>query len=203
MLEISTRESEAGKRSKLFKVSSRALRVTVGIIEIILLSACGVFGAEGKAKSPAASSHKTVVVVAAAEIVGRWSGNYYGFGSHRETCAGSGCTITLDISACATGWCGVRVKDDGGCGGVAMSVTTAEARPNAQKFTGKLDLVSGAEAYTIEATMWKSQDEPAKRFLNLIGDTGPELRFMRRSFPFEAALSRSGDATCVSDKPVS
>ena len=111
--------------------------------------------------------------------------------------------MTLDISACATGWCGVRVTPDGGCGGVAMKVTTAESRANAQTFTGKLDLVPGADAYSIQATLWKSEDEPAKRFVNMIGDTGPELRFMRRSFPFEAALSRSGDATCASDKPVS
>ena len=97
----------------------------------------------------------------------------------------------------------MRVKDDGGCGGVAMTVVTAEARANAQKFTGKLDLVPGADAYVIEATLWKSDDGEPQRFINMIGDTGAELRFMRRSFPFEAALARSGDAVCGAEKPVS
>ena len=203
MLKISTRDMETGQRLTLSKFSSRALRVTVGVIEFTLALTYGVFGAEGKSRNQKAPSHKAVVAIAPAEIAGRWTGNYYGHGSHHGNCADSGCTMTLDISACATGWCGVRVNPDGGCGGVAMNVTTAEARANAQTFTGKLDLVPGADAYSIQATLWKSEDEPAKRFVNMIGDTGPELRFMRRSFPFEAALSRSGDATCVSDKPVS
>ena len=97
----------------------------------------------------------------------------------------------------------MQVKDNGGCGEVAMTIAVAEARANAQKFTGKLELVAGAEPYVIEATLWKPDGEEAKSFLNLIGDTGPELRFMRRSFPFEAALARSGDAVCHADKPVS
>ena len=203
MLEISTRDIEASEHSTLVKFFSRALRVTVSVIELIFALTYGVFGAEVKTMRNAERSRASVVVIAATEIAGRWSGNYYGHGSHRETCAGSGCTLTLDISACATGWCGVRVNSDGGCGGLAMTITTAEARASAQKFTGKLDLVPGADAYTIAATLWKSKDGPSKRFINMIGDTGPELRFMRRSFPFEAALARLGDATCVSDKPVS
>ena len=202
MLEISTRAT--GQRFKGSALSTWVM--WVGAATVIASSfalTCGAFAANSKSSGRKAASHNTIVAIAPAEIAGRWSGNYYGHGSQRATCAGSGCTITLDISACATGWCGVRVKDDGGCGGVAMTAITAEARPNAQKFTGKLDLVPGAEAYTIEATLWKSDDGDPKRFINMIGDTGSELRFMRRSFPFEAALARSGDATCVSDKPVS
>lgn len=201
MLHISRRET--GQRFSRRALSARAVGFTTAVMSLSFALTCGAFAANGKSANRKADAHGAVAAIAPAEIAGRWSGNYYGHGSHHAGCAGSGCTITLDISACATGWCGVRVKDDGGCGGVGMTVITAEARPNAQKFTGKLDLVPGAEAYTIEATLWKSSDEPPKRFINMIGDTGPELRFMRRSFPFEAALSRLGDATCVIDKPVS
>ena len=201
MLKISTRETD--KRRELRGMSLWSRRVAAMVMAASFALTCGAFAANAKSVSPKAASHKAVVAIAPAEIAGRWTGNYYGHGSHRAECAGTSCTITLDISACAAGWCGVRVKDDGGCGGVAMTVTTAEARANAQKFTGKLDLVPGAEAYVIEATLWKSDDEQPKRFINMIGDTGAELRFMRRSFPFEAALARSGDATCASDKPVS
>ena len=201
MLKISTRET--GQRFVARTSSSWALGVAAAVMSLSFALTCGAFAANSKSGSRKAEAHRAEVAIAPAEIAGRWTGHYYGHGSHRTECAGSSCTITLDISACATGWCGVRVKDDGGCGGIAMTVITAEARPNAQKFTGKLDLVPGADPYAIEATLWKSGEEQPKRFINMIGDTGPELRFMRRSFPFEAALSRSGDATCVNDKPVS
>ena len=201
MLKNSTRES--GQRLKQRALASWAMWGAVAIMTLSFALTCGAFAANSKSAGQEAAAHKTVVAIAPAEIAGRWSGHYYGHGSHRAECAGTSCTITLDISACATGWCGVRVKDDGGCGGVAMTVVTAEARANAQKFTGKLDLVPGADAYVIEATLWKSDDGEPQRFINMIGDTGAELRFMRRSFPFEAALARSGDAVCGAEKPVS
>lgn len=138
----------------------------------------------------------------ASDILGRWSGTHYGYGMDRPKCAGKDCSLTLDISACPTGWCGVMVKDDGTCGTVAMRLGSIEEKPNFIRFQGKLELLEGSSPYTIQVTLWaKTGDGP--RSIGIVGDTGPELRFMRRSFPLEAQLARTGDIHCTPDKATS
>lgn len=139
--------------------------------------------------------------ITSADFAGRWSGSYHGYGAARAKCDGGPCKLTLDVSPCASGWCGVMVKDDGSCGGVAMKVELEKGRDNFVRFTGRLDLEPKAASYAIQATLWSS--DGGVKSVDLIGDTGQELVLMRRSFPFSAHLARSGDAVCTTDKATS
>ncbi len=168
----------------------RAARV---VMAAIMLSVCGM----------AAAIAGPAELGAAADLSGRWSGQ--SFRCVKTTASGgNGCQITLDISRCGEAWCGLRVTDADGkrCGGEAMRL---EANPEAKGpvFQGRLTLAEGSEPYVIEARLRQAAGEAAVT-LDIIGDTGPELRYFRRSFPFEAMLTRSGDAVCKKDdKPVS
>jgi hypothetical protein len=68
------------------------------------------------------------------------------------------------------------------------------------EFNGKLELAKGSAPYAVKA-WYRSEDSSAS--LHFLGDTGPELRLMRRSFPFEANLARSGEAICTLEKATS
>ena len=136
-------------------------------------------------------------------LAGRWSGPHDGYGRQGEQtdCAGEGCTLTYDIVACKEGWCGIAVKDGKTCGPIGIRLAADDAKGNGDMaFKGKLELAKGSAAYTVEA--WYRLDE-GRQGLHFLGDTGPELLLMRRSFPFEADLTRAGDATCTLDKATS
>jgi len=137
-------------------------------------------------------------------LAGRWSGERYGYGrgqAEGDCGSGSGCVLTFDVVACKDGWCGIAVKDGGTCGAVGLHLSAA-GLPDAtgRAFKGDLTLAKGSAAYVVDAR-YGSDDGPAQ--LHLVGDTGSSLRIMRRSFPLEANLARTGDATCTLDKATS
>lgn len=107
----------------------------------------------------------------------------------------------MDVSACAGGWCGVLVKEDGSCGGLAMTITMVESREGTVQFEGNLELHPKAAGYVIQATLWATGE--GKEGLEIIGDTGKDMMFLRRSFPFQARLARAGAAACSSEKATS
>lgn len=166
--------------------------IAVSLMVLIVPSAYGAFAAD-----VAASSN-----IEASALAGRWSGNYFGYAAVRERCGGHPCTLTIDLSPCASGWCGVLVKEGGGCGGLAMTVQVGKGDETYRQFDGHLTLDPKAASYTIQATLWTEAESKRPR-LGIIGDTGKELMFMRRSFPFQAELSRTGDAVCTSEKATS
>jgi len=182
------------------------LRTTLGMLALSVV-ACGMgvtmaltYGAY--AAGPAAG--EVVSNLKADQIAGRWSGNHYGYGNVHAKCEGKPCTLTLDITACPGGWCGVLVKDDGGCGALGMKVQAAEGKESWLRFDGKLEIEPKAASYVIQATLWSEKDKVSPpAHLDIIGDTGPELMFMRRSFPFQAHLARMGEAVCTSEKATS
>ena len=135
-------------------------------------------------------------------IGGRWSGVYYGYGRRggRSDCGPEGCKLTFDLVACKDGWCGIAVNADKSCGAVGLHLASdpAQSQP---AFKGRLEVAKGAAPYTVEA--WFNQDDGSPPHLHVLGDTGPELVLMRRSFPFETELTRDGDATCKLDKATS
>jgi hypothetical protein len=137
-------------------------------------------------------------------LAGRWSGSHYGYGHAASSgnCGAEGCNLTYDIVGCKEGWCGIVVNADKTCGaiGVRLAADTKGAEPNA--FDGKLELAKGTAAYTVKAWFHADKDSGTVQ-LSFLGDTGPELLLMRRSFPFEANLARTGDAVCTLDKATS
>ncbi len=134
------------------------------------------------------------------DIGGRWSGKPRILSADASRCGPEGCTLTLDIVACAEGWCGIDVTKDQTCGGKALQLTPM--KDERLGFTGKLTLADGTQAYVVETVLREGENGQPPR-LNFVGDTGPELMIFRRSFPFSAQLARTGDAVCKLDKPVS
>ena len=161
---------------------------------------CGAIWAESTKPEARAAAP---IQVMATDITGRWTGNHHSYGAARMKCDGKPCTMTLDIAACGSAWCGVLVKEDGSCGGSAMKVETAEAKDSWQRFKGRLELDPKAASYVIQATVWRAEDGQEAPQLEIIGDTGTELMFMRRSFPFQAHMARTGEAVCTTDKATS
>lgn len=152
--------------------------------------------------SAAADDSASKVATAAISLAGRWSGQHLGYGRAGDSgaCANgdSGCTLTYDFVACNEGWCGIAVKDDKTCGAIGVRLAAnSEIKKGASAFKGQLVITKGSAPYAVEA--WYRVEGGSAKLL-LIGDTGPELRIMRRSFPFEAELARTGDATCTLEK---
>lgn len=171
------------------------------VMAFTLTLACGAFAAGEKSVKESGSA--LALQLNPADIAGRWTGTHTSYGAARANCGGKPCTLTLDISACDDGWCGIKVADDGTCGGRALAVKTSEGKATWQHFEGRLEIEPKAASYVIQATLWKDEAEARAGNLDVVGDTGTELLFMRRSFPFQAHLARTGDAVCTVVKATS
>ena len=138
--------------------------------------------------------------ITAANIAGRWQGESYA----RD----AGGPLTLDIVACGTGWCGVKVEAGDKCGGTALKIDAGVAETGSDyiQFKGTLELAPGTEAYVVQTSLFvPTPDTPsgARLTLQITGDTGGEFRAYRRSFPFEAQMARVKDAVCHAPQTVS
>ena len=134
---------------------------------------------------------------------GRWAGQYYGYGSGGDDgrCGDTGCRLTYDVVACKEGWCGIAVKDDKTCGTAGLHLAVEPAAGD-HVFKGRLELAKGAAPYAVQA--WYDADkETGVAQLHFVGNTGSELLMFRRSYPFEANLTRTGDAACTLEKATS
>jgi hypothetical protein len=137
---------------------------------------------------------------AAADLAGRWEGQSFALGRAAETCEDGPCTLTLDLSPCRDGWCGVEVGKKAACGTTALKLDGGTTGVGNVVFRGKLELARGTEPYTVEAYLRRDDGKPV---FEIAGDTGGEFRVFRRSFPFNAALARIGDAKCRPEGAVS
>lgn len=194
MSQNDNRDNEAVREMARVSLLVSGLSVAACVMGLSLSLAYGATAAKLRVANAAAS-------VTAADFAGRWSGNYHGYGAARANCDGGPCKITLDITPCANSWCGVLVKEDGSCGSAALKVEAGEGKDDWMHFNGRLELEPKAASYAIQATLWNNAK--GEKGVDIIGDTGKELVLMRRSFPFSARLSRSGDAVCKSEKATS
>ncbi|RUO98843.1 hypothetical protein [Hyphomicrobium sp.] len=128
-------------------------------------------------------------------LAGRWIGTYgHGGFSDERGCGTEGCKLAYDMVACKDGWCGIALKADMSCGDVSLHLTT-DAPGGNRAFDGKLELTKGAAPFFVQA--WRSTKEESREAqLHLVGSTEPKLLVFRRSFPFEARLTRNSDAMC-------
>ena len=136
------------------------------------------------------------------DIGGRWKGQPMGYLDPAKVCGTKGCDLTLDIVRCGDNWCGIKLEDGDTCGAVALNLTPHHVTDPAVTpvFDGRLELIKGSASYVIEAVLRVGKDGE-KSQLSMVGDTGSELRMMRRSFPFHAVLARIGETVCKIDKP--
>jgi hypothetical protein len=183
-------------------------RILSGITGAMVGALCGATAAVLATTSVIAgeapvSKPVTMAALAAPSLAGRWSGAPYAIKNDATRCDKGECKLVLDIVACAAGWCAVEVDKQNACAAEVMQLKT-HSDPNRQNaFEGKLSLGKDTQDYVIDANVQPAEDgRPAT--LEIVGDTGPEFRWFRRSFPFHAALTRVSDAVCKSsEKPVS
>lgn len=185
-------------RRRVLAVVAAGAFITVSVIAAgIIASSFGGSAAADDAAHVNAAEAKPIV------LAGRWSGQYYGYGRQGEDrahCGSNGCVLTYDIVACKDGWCGIAVNADKSCGSIGVRLAAGAKSEGGIEFNGKLELAKGSAPYSVKA-WYRSEDSSAS--LHFLGDTGPELRLMRRSFPFEANLARSGEAICTLEKATS
>ena len=141
-----------------------------------------------------AAAYPAVAGPAASEIAGRWQGESYA----NE----GGGPLTLDIVACGTGWCGIKVAANDTCGGTALKVDAGVDQGDYTTFTGTLELAPGTEPYTVHASLFPA-GEGTPIAMQITGDTGGQFRAYRRSFPFEAQMARTRDAVCHVQQTIS
>lgn len=187
-------QDQTGARDAMLPARA-SFTLMAGLTSLMALSialACGAFAA-----GPGAAA-----AVKAEDLAGRWTGNHFSYAAARAKCDGKACALTIDITKCASGWCGVLVAAGGTCGAAAMKVEVGDGKDSYLHFNGRLALDAKAADYAVQVTLWRGEKDGV-RHLDVIGDTGAELMFYRRSFPFQARLARTGDAVCMSDKATS
>jgi hypothetical protein len=107
-------------------------------------------------------------------------------------------SLTLDLSRCGDGWCGIEVTPTGSCG---RTVLRARSDDDGQ-LTGRLELATDSQPYMIAATLYRrSPSDPGT--LMISGHTGNRFEAWRRTYPYSVTFARSGDVTCRPDPKVS
>lgn len=105
--------------------------------------------------------------------------------------------LVLDVSRCASGWCGVQVND-GTCAHTALRLEVTNPSDKAVVSKGTLLLAAGSKPYRVSATL---QQREGALSLAVAGNT--EDGMIRRTFEFRAVLARTGAATCAVDQKLS
>lgn len=110
--------------------------------------------------------------------------------------------LTLDLSRCATGWCGVEVAADKSCGKIALRLEPVPRPNNHDRLRGRLALAAGTQPYAVEANLIAPTDGGPTR-LFIAGNSGDKFEAWRRTFLFNEVFARSGDAVCTDVPKVS
>jgi len=109
--------------------------------------------------------------------------------------------LTLDLSRCATGWCGVEVTDKS-CGKIVLRLEAGPQPNNRDRLRGRLALAAGTRPYAVEANLVASTDG-GPTLLFIAGSSGDKFEAWRRTFPFDEVFAHSGDAVCTDVPKVS
>jgi hypothetical protein len=204
MKRIAARTMGEGGRAARRLRGAVVLSVAVAVITASVIAAGIIASSFGGSAAADDNPQIKTAVLQPASLAGRWSGSHYGYGrgASSGSCSAEGCKLIYDIVACKEGWCGIAVNNDKTCGAIAVRLAADRKSPEPNTFDGKLELVKGSADYTVKAWFYADKDSGTVQ-LRFLGDTGPELLLMRRSFPFEADLARTGDAVCTLDKATS
>jgi len=107
-------------------------------------------------------------------------------------------SLTLDLSRCGDGWCGIEVTKTGSCG---RTVLHARDDDDGQ-LLGRLELATKSQPYTVAMRLFRpSPSEPEMLAIN--GHTGTRFDPWRRMYPYMVAFARASDVTCRPDPKVS
>ena len=107
-------------------------------------------------------------------------------------------SLTLDISRCGDGWCGIEVTQTGACG---RTVLRARSDDGGQ-LTGRLELATKSQPFTVGMQLFRPSPS-APEMLAIHGHTGTRFEPWRRMYPYMVAFARTSDVTCRPDPKVS
>jgi hypothetical protein len=107
-------------------------------------------------------------------------------------------SLTLDISRCGEGWCGVVVANNS-CGRTALRVgekpeDAVHQTAAHRELAGRLQLAANTVAYGVRATLTRNDEGAVALFI--AGHSGGEFAAFRRSYDYRNLMVRDGDATC-------
>jgi hypothetical protein len=105
--------------------------------------------------------------------------------------------LTLDISRCAAGWCGVAV-DDGRCGRTVLRLGAGAG--DDKSLEGSLQLMPDSKPYVVRAFLHQKDGATA---MAIMGNTGDRYALMRRTFEFSGVFARTDAPSCAPDSKVS
>jgi hypothetical protein len=109
--------------------------------------------------------------------------------------------LTLDVSRCGDGWCGVEVTNGTMCGRTVLRLDAGEQGGNeAVRFTGRLQLAPESEPYGVETILLRRGAVPV---LMITGQAGGRFFLGSRRIDFRAEFVRTSDAVCQPDVKVS
>lgn len=107
-------------------------------------------------------------------------------------------SLTLDITRCGKGWCGVLVTNKS-CGHTALRL--AESPEDAihqtdktRELVGRLQLAANTEPYGVRTVL--TRDDGGTMTLHIAGHTGGIFSAIRRSYDYNQLLVREGDGAC-------
>jgi hypothetical protein len=107
-------------------------------------------------------------------------------------------SLTLDMSRCGKGWCGVVVANNS-CGHTALRV--AESPEDAayqtdknRELVGRLQLAANTEAYGVRAML--TRDDGGAMTLFIAGHSGGTFSAVRRIYDYRNLLVRQGEPVC-------
>jgi hypothetical protein len=108
--------------------------------------------------------------------------------------------LTLDISRCGDGWCGVTVTSGSTCGGTVLRLDAGEQGKDTTRLVGSLQLAQASQPYGVQANLYR-RDNGQTLLIN--GHTGGRFQFPRRTYDFQAEFVRINDPSCQPNPRVS
>jgi polyisoprenoid-binding protein YceI len=107
-------------------------------------------------------------------------------------------SLTLDLSRCDDGWCGVAVTNAGSCGRTVLRAAKDTGKDDGQ-LTGRLDLDAQALPYTIAIHLVRRKPNDPETLVirgHTRSNASTEFQPWRRIYPYMVEFARAGDATC-------
>lgn len=152
-------------------IGSRAGRPHLRAVVFAAVLAAGPAAAQQGSGPPAAAPQ----ALAPVDLSGRWHAPRSG--------------MTVDVTRCASGWCGVAVEPQG-CGGRVMTLSDIN---NAR---GRLSVQGSVQVTEPEPRRYVVHGWTTARGLEIVGEEGGAARAMRQVMPFSARFERQGEPQC-------
>jgi hypothetical protein len=114
-------------------------------------------------------------------------------------------SLTLDLSRCGDGWCGIEVTTAGSCGRTILRVANGTGNDSGE-LTGQLARDPQSQPYTIAVHLFRRNPNDPETLMirgHTRGDTVTQFRPWRRIYPYMVEFARVGDTTCRHDPKVS